>query len=148
MSKKITFRGQIADGLQNKINLATLNGKTGYKITNFKICGLIMGAGDKELTAQVFTKDQSGAITSEVDFTDSNLLAVALYNDVASQATGNDEVIIFDGEVFNQDIFITAVDQSGNTAPTNYYLELETVGLSDVQATQLTLKNLRTIASR
>ena len=127
MSKKITFRGQIADGLQEKINVATLNGKTGYKITNFKICGLIMGSGDKELTAQVFTKDQSGTITSAVDFTDSNLLAVALYNDVASQATGNDEVIIFDGEVFNQNIFITAVDQTGNTAPTNYYLELETL---------------------
>ena len=34
------------------------------------------------------------------------------------------------------------------THETNYYIELETVALSDSQSTQLTLKNLRTIASR
>jgi hypothetical protein len=148
MSRTITYKGQIPDGSQQRLRVATLDGKTGYKITKFKICGLVMGSGDAELTAQIFTKDQTGAITSAVDFSDSNLLAVAFYNDASSATTGNDDVIIFDGEVFNQDIYITAVDQSGNTEPTNYFIEVETMKLSDSQSTQLTLKNLRTIASR
>ena len=39
------------------------------------------------------------------------------------------------------------IDASGNTVPGNYYIEVETMELSDVQATQLTLKNIKTITS-
>ena len=148
MSKKLTYKGNIADGLQDKLNLSTLKGKVGYKINKFQICGSIMGQTDDELTCQVFTKSQAGAITNIVDFTDPDLLAVAFYNDSATSNYGNDSQVIFDGEVFNQDIFITAVDSSGNSGATNYYIELETVALSDLQSTQITLKSLRTIASR
>ena len=56
-------------------------------------------------------------------------------------------MIVFDNEVFNQDIYINTAATTG-TIPVNYHIELETVALSATESTQLTLKNLRTIASR
>ena len=147
MSKRISFKGSLADGLQDRIKLSTIKGLIGYKIVKFEICGTVMGSTDDELTAQIFKKDQTNSITGVVDFTDDDLIAVAFYNDAATGNYGNDRHIIFDNEVVNQDIFITAVDTSGNAGKTNYYIELETMPLTETQATQLTLKNLRTILS-
>ena len=36
MSKKISYKGTLPIGLEDKISLRTINGKTGYKITNAK----------------------------------------------------------------------------------------------------------------
>jgi len=54
----------------------------------------------------------------------------------------------FDNEKFNQDIFIYIVDAEGGTEPANYYIELETMSLSDLESTMMTLQSLRTLASR
>tara|TARA_Y100000593_G_C4059456_1_gene213669 strand:+ start:38 stop:493 length:456 start_codon:yes stop_codon:yes gene_type:complete len=151
MSKTLSFRGKLDMGLQNRIKLATLNGKTGYRITKFQTMsttpGTAAGTGI-ELICQIFKTDQTGAITSTVDFTEGNLLAVTYLKDGVAASDAGKETIIFDQEVFNQDIYISMTDASGNTIPGNYYIELETVKLTDVQSTQLTLKNLRNIASR
>jgi hypothetical protein len=150
MSRKISFRGNIPDGLQDKLSLATIDGKTGYRITKFQTFSMNPGdSEDVELVCKVFMKDQSGSISALVDFTDADLLAVSFYTSSSSaHGSPEDMIVIFDNEVFNQDIFVTATDNSGNTKGTNYYLELETVKLSEVQTTQLTLKNLRAITSR
>jgi hypothetical protein len=145
--RTITFKGQINDGLQEKINLATLNGKTGYKIVKFKIISPSPGTNTCELLAKVFVKDQSGKITNTIDFTDGELLATAYFAIAASTFTTGDS-IIFDSEITNQDMYITVSDNSGNSIATNYFLELETMPLSDIQSTQMTLKNLRSISSR
>jgi len=147
MSKTLSFRGMIAPGLQEKINLATLNGKTGYKIKKFQLMSKTPGAdADVAFIAQIFASDQTGSITATVNFTNSNLLAAAFYN--AEQNAGRQyETIIFDDRVFNQDIYINITDADGGTKHCNYYIELETMPLTDIQSTQLTLKNLRTIAS-
>ena len=81
------------------------------------------------------------------DFTESNLLAVAYMEDDNGPQNPMSNVVIFDNEVFNQNIFVSAASRTG-TVPANYYIELETIALSESQATQLTLKNLRNIASR
>ena len=39
-------------------------------------------------------------------------------------------------------------DADGNTTPANYYIELETMALSDIETTKLTLQSIRTITSR
>ena len=152
MSKRLSYRGRIADGLQEKIRLATIDGKRGYRIKKFQIIGTAPGDQTVELTAKVYTKDQTGSITGGIDFSESDLLACSYYvsgSGVASyQTSPGFTTFIFDSEVFNQDIYITAVDTHSSNTDTNFYLELETVKLSDIQATQLTLKNLRTIASR
>ena len=146
--RKISYKGQIAMGLQDKINLKTNKGKVGYKITKFQIISRTPGTtGSVEFVAKIYNKDQTGAISPVVDFTDSDLLACAFYQDRAN-ASSNTETIIFDNKEFNQNIFITIDDAESGTIPCNYYIELETMDLSDIQTTQLTLQNLRTVTSR
>jgi hypothetical protein len=148
MSKKISYRGIIDAGLQQKIKLATKNGKTGYRITKFQIISPDPGTSSVELIAKIYTKDQTGNISNDIDFSESDLLAAAHFSaNGSSQTYPEDMVVIFDNEVFNQDIYVTATDDAGSSR-TNFYLELETMALSDSQSTQLTLKNLRTIAGQ
>ena len=150
MSKIVSFRGIIEDGAQDRIKLSTINGKTGYKITKFQIMPAAMGTADFEAVAQIFKTDQTGSITGVMNFTNSNVLAVAYQKSESSSSAGpfGGEVIIFDNEKFNQDIFVNITDASGGTLPCNYYIELETMELSDLETTMLTLKNMRTVTSR
>ena len=149
MSKrKISYAGKINMGTQDKINLKTNNGKTGYKITKFQVISTTPGAtASVEYVAKIFNKDQTGSIGAVVDFTDSNLLACAFYQVRSDASVANAETIIFDNKEFNQDIFITIEDAEGGTVPCNYYLELETMALSDAETTMLTLQSLRTVSS-
>lgn len=146
MSKILSFRGQLDEGLEEKIHLATLNGKTGYKITKFQVMAKYPGADNYESITKIYSKAQGSGSTT-VDFTESDLLAVAFQEDSSSHSYPVAEVIVFDNEVFNQDIYINTAATTG-TIPVNYHIELETVALSATESTQLTLKNLRTIASR
>ena len=134
-------------GVQEKIKLATLNGKRGYRIKKVEIINKSTGTVAPETLFKIYSKDNSGSITGTVDFTEGDLLGMVYYTSFTAGGA-NTSAIIFDNEVFNQDIFVYATDSSGATDPCNYYIELETVALTDIQATQLTLKNLRTIASR
>ena len=148
MSKTISYKGKLAMGLQDKLNLATLNGKTGYKVKKFQIMSTTPGVGNVEYVAKITTKDDSASIASTVDFTDADIVAVAYLQDNASSAVSTSETIIFDNEIFNQNAFVNITDASGGTVECNYYIELETVSLSDIESTMLTLKSLRTVASR
>jgi hypothetical protein len=75
------------------------------------------------------------------------LLAVAYVKESISTSGGMNQIIIFDNEKFNQDIFVNITDAAGETTPANYYIEVEAMPLSDLQSTQLTLKSLRTLTS-
>jgi len=148
MSKIITFKGKIDMGLQNKIKLSTIKGKTGYRINKFMIMSSAPGGGSHaEVVAKMFKSDQTGAISAIVDFTDADLLAAVYYQDgdLASQPSSVD--IILDQAIFNQDVFITMEDVAGATVPFNYYIEFEAMNISDLEATMLTLKNLRSITA-
>jgi len=147
MSRKISFKGQLNMGTQDTINLRTIKGKVGYKITKFQIISQQPGQSNVEFVAKIFKKDQTGSISPVVEFTDSNLLAVA-YTQDEGNASRSYETIIFDNEMFNQDIYITADDAASATTRCNYYIELETRELSEIETTQLTLKNLRTVSSQ
>ena len=148
MSKTISFKGQLAMGTQDIINLKTNNGKTGYKVTKFQIISSTPGTtGSVEFVAKIFDKDQSAAISPVVNFTDSNLIACAFYQDRAN-ASSNTETIIFDNRSFNQNIFVTIDDAEGGTIPCNYYIELETMPLTDLETTKLTLQSIRQVLSR
>ena len=147
MGKTLSFRGLLAEGLEDKIHLTTKDGKTGYKIVKFQIISKTPGADNKESVVKIYSKSQ-GAGNTEVDFTESDLLGVAYFSEGSDTAYPlNYAEIIFDNEVFNQDIYVSLGSTVG-TVPVNYYIELETIKLSDIQSTQLTLKNLRQIASR
>ena len=136
-----TFRGLLADGGQDRIRLQTIKGKVGYRIIKFQIMDDAPGTANQESIVKIYKTEQSST-DGGVNFTDSALLGVAFLSIGSSYATPVDTVIIFDREIFNQDIFITHADITGSGA-CNYYLELEVVPLDDAGAEYTTLKDMR-----
>lgn len=141
-----SFRGLIADDTQNIISLHTNNGSIGYKITKLQIMPEKPGADTIEAVVKVYTVSQT-AIDGDVDFSDQTLLAAAYYADTAGSQNGFESAVIFDNEMFNQDIFITHEDVNG-TKPVNYYIELEQIKLDLNENTVATLKDIRNINSQ
>jgi len=143
-----TFRGLLADGAQDKINLKTLKGEIGYRITKFQIITETPGTDTVEGVCKIYKVNQS-TIDGTVNFTDGDLLAVAEYHKEQNEAYPLSTNIIFDQEIFNQNIYLTWAENGGGTGPSmNYYLELEQVMLNENESAMATLQSLRTVASR
>ena len=83
------------------------------------------------------------AITS-ADFADNTLLGSALMFNGTYEIQ---QTVVFDNEIFNQDIYITNSDSIGNNAM-NYYIELEQIKLDLNENTVATLKDIRNIESQ
>ena len=135
-----TYRGQLANSGQDRIRLQTIKGKVGYRINLFQVMGP-NSSTDIEHVLKIFKIKQS-TISSSINFTDSNLLAVAVITDSTGRETLPTPIIIFDKEIFNQDIYITS-KADDNAANINYYLELEVIPLDDTGAEYTTLKDMR-----
>ena len=144
MSRIITFKGKLDMGLQERLHLSTNNGLKGYRINKFQIISSTPGATNTELVGQIFLTDQTGSIGPTVDFSDSDLLAVAYFKERANDFYGHGiGPIIFDKETFNQDIFVNLTDAASGTVPANYYIELEQFDLILNESTYHTVKNIR-----
>jgi len=137
-----TFRGLIADGDQDTIVLHTNNGSTGYRIVKFQILP-VDGNTAYEGTVQIFKIEQT-AVPSEIDMQDNTLLAAATIQQSISTQGGFIDAVVFDNEIFNQDIYIVHDEKSaGAGAAINYYMELEQRKLDLSESTVATLKNIR-----
>jgi hypothetical protein len=134
------FKGKIEDDSQTRIRLSTNNGLMGYKIIKFQALGK-SEEQTYEATLQIFKQEQS-TVSYDVDFSDSNLLGAILYNDTTSAGTALTRTVMFDREIFNQDIFITFKSVAA-ASHMNYYIELEQVKLDLNEATVATLKDMR-----
>lgn len=147
MTKTISYKGQLPIGEQEKIHLSTNNGLTGYKIKKFKILTSTPGVGTNELVGKIYLTDQTGNITSTVDFSQTDLIATSFSH--VGESTGTtvsnsfSETIIIDAETFNQDIFVYIADAHGGTVPANFYIELEKFAIDINTSTYHTLKNIR-----
>jgi len=138
-----TFRGKLEDGEQEVIRLSTKKGKIGYRIKKLQVVTAAPGTANLEHVIKVFKVTQSAA-TALIDFSDGNLLAVAVTQDyTAAYQLGWNQHIMFEQEVFNQDIYITHKEGVGNALACNYYLELETMPLTDNAASVSTLRDIR-----
>jgi len=138
-----TFRGLLGDGGQNKIRLSTKKGKIGYRIVKLQIITETPGIAQMEHIVKIYKVSQ-GSVDGEIDFSDGNLLGVAEYSaGEGVEWPAGTEPVIFDQEVFNQDIYVTAIDVSSGSASVNYYIELETMNLSDNAAAVSTLRDIR-----
>ena len=145
-----TYRGTLADEGQDQIRLKTNKGDIGYRITKFQVISTTPGAASVEAVVKVYKRKQStSTIDGTINFTDGDLIAVAYYTDQANHAYLETVIgpIIFDQEIFNQDIYVTSVDVDSSTSM-NYYLELEQVSLNENQTTMATLQSLKQIAER
>ena len=137
-----TYRGLLANGGQDRIRLQTIKGKVAYRIVKFQVVNEAPGSQDIESTTLIFKTEQS-TIAATVNFTDSDLLGVVIYR----TGSGLNEIstmdIIFDNEIFNQDIFVTYKNVGAGTDNMNYYIELEVIPLDDAGAEYTTLKDMR-----
>jgi len=141
-----TFRGLIADGAQDTIVLHTNDGSIGYRIVKFQTIGQAPGVAPLESVCKIYKVSQT-TIDGTIDFSDNTLLGICTYarhEDVLN--SGESEIIIFDSEIFNQDIYITAFDSIG-ALPTNYYIELEQMKLDLSESTVATLKDIRNVTT-
>jgi hypothetical protein len=140
-----SYRGLLVDGGQERIQLHTNDGKTGYKIKKFQLFPNRPGTTSHvESVMQIFKEVQTSLVTANsiVDFSNNNLLAAAYLTDDVNNSSGPLEVVIFENEIFNQDIFITHTEEAGS-AKCNYYLELEQIKLSEQEALVAIIKDLR-----
>jgi len=143
-----SFRGKLADGDQQTIVLHTNDGSVGYRIVKFQIMMEQPGNTSQESLVKIYKVQQTKpipVINATVDFSDNTLLAAAFQDTNVHPS----EVIIFDNEIFNQDIYVTFTDNAAGTGTddVNYYIELEQVKLDLNENTVATLKDIRNIAA-
>ena len=136
-----TFRGKIIDGGQETITLHTSDGSTGYRIVNFQIMAAAPGASAFEHVMKIYKVEQT-SVDALIDFSDNTLLGMAFIQDDAAPHYVSSEHVIFDQEIFNQDIYITHLDTNG-VLEANYYIELEKIKLDISESTVATLKDIR-----
>jgi len=142
MSNRIlSYRGLLADGGQDRILLSTIKGEKGYRIIKLQAFSENPGSGSSEICIKVYKTEQT-SITNNVNFSDNRLLAVATFEDDNTLGNTAAENVIFDNEIFNQDIFITSIDTLSSNKG-NYYLELEVIMLNESEAMVATLKDIR-----
>jgi len=139
-----TFRGLMVDGAQDTIVLHTNDGSTGYRIVKFETIGATPGASNQESVTKIYKVAQS-TVDGAIDFSDNTLLGAAVTTTSISQEDFPlSNAIIFDREIFNQDIYVTHFDaKTGESA--NYYIELEQVKLDLSESTVATLKDIRNV---
>ena len=129
----------LADGGQDRIRLKTKKGNVGYKIVKFQILPYSPGV-NMDSVVKINRVDNKGvAPVSLVDFTQVNLLAVGWFYNGTYE---NDQVVVFDREIFNQDIYVEHHEDTGSYS-INYYIELEIIPLTDMAAEYTTIKDLR-----
>ena len=140
-----TFRGLMADGAQETITLHTNDGSIGYRIVKLQVMQNVPGTITQESVVKIYKIAQT-SVDGTVDFSDNTLLGtgILIASDNANYQFNND--VIFDQEIFNQDIYITHADISTGEA-CNYYLELEQVKLNLGENTVATLKDIRNVTA-
>jgi len=137
-----TFRGLIAHGAQDTISLHTNDGAVGYRIVKLDSIDKDPGTNTMESVLKIYKIPQT-AVNGTIDFSDQTLIAVAYFENNTSGTYASWKQIIFDRDIFNQDIYITNNDNSGASIAINYYIELEQVKLDLNENTVATLKDIR-----
>ena len=132
-----SFRGLLADGGQDEINLERQDLNVAYRIVKLQIIGAEPGTQHAEHTVKIY-KDEPSAIDNAINFTDSSLLGMAYIQDNVSEAYPSSIDIIFDNVLFSRNIFVTHEDTAGSE-PCNYYIEIEEVPVSASALMQLKL---------
>jgi hypothetical protein len=140
-----SFRGMLFNnaantGDQNRIRLSTQDGMRGFRVVKFQAMGITENEV-YEATIKLY-KVKQDTIDANVDFSDPHLLAAILYGDSTSSTVFSQQTVIFDNEIFNQDIYVTfrSIAASSNM---NWYLELEEVELNQNSQAVVTLKDIR-----
>jgi len=138
-----SFRGLLGDGEQEKIRIEGATGDIAWRITKFQVMSENPYAGDAaEHIVKIYRETQT-AIDGVVNFTDDELLGVAIINNHTSgYQDPSIPVIIFDNALFSRNIHITHADVQ-SALSCNYYIELEEVKVSAAGMAQLAVAAAR-----
>ncbi len=142
-----SFRGLMADNAVDQVSLHTNDGSVGYRIKSFTAISSAPGTQDMEGIFKIYKIPQTAA-DGAVDFSDQTLLGVCYFKDYATNDNQPSiQTVIFDGEIFNQDVYITYIDARSNKSA-SYFFELEQIKLDLNENTVATLKDIRNIDSQ
>lgn len=145
MSRKVSFRGLIADEGQDTILLHTTDGSTGYRIKKLQIIpNDPTDDTQTDAVVKIYSIAQT-AVTDTIDFSDQTLLGCAFYSSTVNTSPG-EIIVIFDNMTFNQDIHVTNSINGSDGRSINYLIELEQVSLDLNANTVATLKDIRNVA--
>jgi len=128
-----SFRGLLADGGTDEINLERQNVNLAYRITKFDLFPNNPGA-TIDSSVKIF-REEPGSSNSTVDFDDQDLLAAAMYYNGTYEI---DHTVVFDNTLFSRNIYVQHHEQLGSE-PINYYIELEEVPVTASTLMQLKL---------
>ena len=140
-----TFRGLLADGAIDTVTLHTNNGSAGYRIVKMDLMSSDPMDTATKADVKIYKTPQT-AVTNAMDFSDQTLLAAGHHAKGNNTSEVVSNIIVFDNVVFNQDIFVTAIDTQA-TEPINYYIELEQMPLDLSEQTVATLKDIRNVGA-
>ena len=136
-----SFRGLLADGGQDEINLERQNANIAYRIVKFELMGQIPGAIPQESVVKIY-RETPDNIDGIVNFADPTLLATAIWMKDANVIYTVAESVIFDNVLFSRNIYVTHKDiEVGESC--NYYIEIEEVPVSASALIQLKLGTAR-----
>ena len=141
-----SFRGLLGDGGQDEISLERQNMNVAYRIVKFEVMSNAPKAADLVGIVKVWREKQSTITATTIDYSDVDLLAVALWregNALTESATFHS---IFDNVLFSRNIYVTNVDADG-TGSMNYYLEIEEVSVAASTLMQIKLGTARKLIS-
>jgi len=128
-----SFRGLLADGGQDEINLERSNLNLAYRIVKFEIMPDSVAA-TRNSVVSIWREEQTSIVQS-TNFTDTDLLACAIWY---NQLYEVDNAVIFDNTLFSRNIYVGHHNSEG-TDLINYYIELEEVPVGAATLMQLKL---------
>jgi hypothetical protein len=134
-----SFRGQLANGKQDKIRIQGSVGSIAWRINKFDIMIEDPMGATSEAMVKIYREKQS-SVTNIVNFTDDELMAVAFTEENSATSYSGVTHIIFDNMLFSRNIHVTAGVGAGNVS---YYIELEQVKLSAAGMAQLAVAAVR-----
>jgi len=140
-----SFKGLLADGGQEEINLERQNVNLAYRIVKFELFPYQYGQGanEQESVVKIYKEEQS-SVDRAANFSDPDLLAAAALNqDSTAEAQPSILTVVFDNTLFSRNIWVTHENGHSDNTSCNYYIELE-----EVPVTASTLMQLKLGAAR
>jgi len=137
--KMHSFKGLLADGVQERIRIQGSVGAVAWRITKLQAITTSPGTTTAEAVIKIYREEQS-TIDAVINFDDVELLGVVFWSGRTSAVPG--DTIIFDNSLFTRNIYVTAKDVD-SARDTNYYIELEEVKVSAAGMAQLAVAAAR-----
>jgi len=132
-----SFRGLLADGGQDEINLERQNVNLAYRIVKFQAISSAPGVEQHESILKIYREEPS-SVTGTIDFNDVDLLAAINYTSGNASTETYFISVVMDNILFSRNIYITHAEVDGSSS-INYYIEIEEVPVGAATLMQLKL---------